>query len=171
MGSAGWLRRRIAAPQFFLRTRFGLQEITTLAQLEMSLRFAVPGPGPEPAEGLVRRIAQLVHDNEGHEENLRVGRIRRHLLRLTRLRKKYIPAAQRRANGKLGRRFRTPDYNRQENPVPAKLDMPKDLHSRAAKCNRPHPAAISRTRFRCGRRGKPNGPDAAFVPHQVAPNA
>jgi len=45
------------APQVFFRTRFGLQKVTTLAELEMSLRFAAPGPGPETAGGSVRRIA------------------------------------------------------------------------------------------------------------------
>ena len=38
------------APRFLLRTRHGIEEITTLGQLELRIRFAVAGPAPEDAE-------------------------------------------------------------------------------------------------------------------------
>jgi SNF2 family DNA or RNA helicase len=44
--------------QFFLRTKFGVEEIKTLAELEMRLRFAVPGTAPQAyaAEDSLRRV-------------------------------------------------------------------------------------------------------------------
>jgi hypothetical protein len=45
-------------PRFLLRTRFGTEEIMTLGQLEMRIRFAVSGPAPDhPGDVSLLRIA------------------------------------------------------------------------------------------------------------------
>jgi hypothetical protein len=46
-------------PQFLLRTKFGIEKITSLQQLESRLGLIAPGPPPEndPAAATVSRIA------------------------------------------------------------------------------------------------------------------
>jgi hypothetical protein len=46
-------------PRFLLRTKFGLEEITTLEHLQLRLAMVVPGPPPDndAARGALLRIA------------------------------------------------------------------------------------------------------------------
>jgi hypothetical protein len=47
-----------SAPRFLLRTKFGLEEITTLAHLQLRLGSVLPGPAPEvkAADGILRIV-------------------------------------------------------------------------------------------------------------------